>query len=133
MYFPDLSSYRYLGAEADTLNIGWLDTTHPYPTGDTPVAFTERLMAFLKAPVRFTFGVHTCELCENESWGDEIRVFGKGAVVYAAPRMIYHYVVDHHYLPPEEFIQAVLEGPLPDTEEYRRRARECVWAEDIED
>ena len=36
----------------------------------------------------------------------EIRVFGREEGTYAAPDLIYHYVVDHHYLPPEEFIKA---------------------------
>jgi hypothetical protein len=132
MYFPDLSSYRYLGPEPNTLNVGWLDGIHPYPTGNTPAEFAERLLAFLKVPVRFTFGVHSCEICHNERSGDEIRVFGHDQTIYAAPRMIYHYVVDHNYSPPKEFIQAVLYGPSPDSKEYLERARECVWGEDIE-
>jgi hypothetical protein len=41
--------------------------------------------------------------------------------------MIYHYVVDHHYLPPEEFISAVLDGPLPDSPEYLARAERYEW------
>jgi hypothetical protein len=40
-------------------------------------------------------------------------------IVYAAPDMIYHYVVDHHYRPSDEFIQAVLESnPAPGSPEY---------------
>ncbi|MDE6313851.1 MAG: hypothetical protein K2M46_09595 [Lachnospiraceae bacterium] len=38
----------------------------------------------------------------------EIRVFGENNVTYAAPSMIYHYITHHNYLPPEEFIKAVL-------------------------
>ena len=37
----------------------------------------------------------------------EIRV-SDGNVMYAAPTLIYHYVVAHAYLPPEAFIAAVL-------------------------
>jgi len=32
-------------------------------------------------------------------------------VVYHAPTLIYHYIVDHQYLPPQEFIDAVLRLP----------------------
>jgi hypothetical protein len=38
----------------------------------------------------------------------EIRVPGKGNIVFAAPEMIAHYVIMHEYRPPEEFIEAVL-------------------------
>jgi len=41
--------------------------------------------------------------------------------------MIYHYVVDHRYLPPEEFIRAMPEGPLPDTPEYLVWAAQYEW------
>ena len=37
----------------------------------------------------------------------EIRVRGANRV-YAAPELVYHYVVAHQYKPPREFIEAVL-------------------------
>lgn len=43
----------------------------------------------------------------------EIRICGEGDTVYVAPTMIVHYIVDHDYLPPEEFIQALRIGRLP--------------------
>jgi hypothetical protein len=39
----------------------------------------------------------------------EIRVFRQG-VIYAAPIPIVHYVEEHGYLPPAEFLQAVDES-----------------------
>jgi hypothetical protein len=132
MYYPDLSPYVYLGSERNTFNVGWLDNAHPYPTGEVPELFVKRLFTCLTITVKPTLGAHRCDLCNGESWGEEIRVFGQGEIVYAAPTMIYHYVVDHHYRPPEEFIQAVLDGPLADTEEYRQRAQTYPWAEDVE-
>ena len=38
----------------------------------------------------------------------EIRVVDPYGVTYACPDMIYHYVADHGYLPPDAFINAVL-------------------------
>ncbi|MEW6206883.1 MAG: hypothetical protein AB1631_00845 [Acidobacteriota bacterium] len=38
----------------------------------------------------------------------EIRVRGRGRIRYAAPTLIYHYIETHRYLPPQEFIEAVL-------------------------
>jgi hypothetical protein len=37
----------------------------------------------------------------------EIIVKGEDGRRYAAPTLILHYIEAHHYLPPEEFIQAV--------------------------
>ncbi len=56
----------------------------------------------------------------------EIRVFGSNGVTYAAPDMIYHYVAEHEYKPPDEFIEAVLYGPLPDTVEYKVLLAKCL-------
>jgi hypothetical protein len=66
-----------------------------------------------------TLGYHQCPFCpaypareringELASLGSaEIRVHGPTAE-YAAPNLIYHYVIAHEYLPPDEFIEAVL-------------------------
>jgi hypothetical protein len=40
----------------------------------------------------------------------QIRVNHRGEgppVTYVAPVLLHHYVVEHHYLPPQEFIDAV--------------------------
>lgn len=37
----------------------------------------------------------------------EIRVPGKGVKSYAAPNLLYHYIKDCGYLPPQEFLDAV--------------------------
>ena len=38
--------------------------------------------------------------------------------VYAAPNLVYHYVDAHHYKPPDEFLDALREGPRPPDEKY---------------
>jgi len=60
----------------------------------------------------------------------EIRVFGRNGKIYAAPNLIYHYVTAHSYRPPDEFIQAVLEGRQPDTPEYENLLRQYDWYEE---
>jgi hypothetical protein len=47
----------------------------------------------------------------------EIRVFGQR--IYAAPTLIYHYVLEHHYQPPNDFVRGLLDGPRPPSDEYR--------------
>jgi hypothetical protein len=76
------------------------------------------------------FGLHECPFCsqapsiallaENIDLGSgELRIRGVGNIVYAAPDLIYHYVVDHQYQPPTEFVNAILNSPLPNTVEYK--------------
>ena len=143
MYYSDLSLHQHGQSDEDppSLNVGWLDRDHAYPQGEAPVGFLDRLWAFCRERVNLTRGVHECELCSEPTFGvrvqcgdeelwlgsAEIRVFSREGSTYAAPNLIYHYVVEHHYRPPEEFIQAVLAGPLPDSPEYLARAEQFKW------
>jgi len=136
MYIPDLSpypdnkEYHLLG----TISVGWLDKRHPYLQGMTAEEFRDRLFIFCSHPVIKMRGFHSCEFCilkpsflirarrgHKEIWlgNAEIRVIHEDQV-YSAPNLIYHYVVAHNYRPPEEFIEAVLKGPLPHTWKYER-------------
>lgn len=143
MYYQDLTLYQYIPIEGDptTLNIGWLGDGQEYPKGQVSEPFVERLWTFCLFPVNQMRGYHECDLCTEPTFGvrfqrgeeqlwlgsAEIRVFGLDDTAYAAPNMIYHYIVDHHYLPPDVFIRAVLEGPLPDTPEYLAHAAHYEW------
>lgn len=147
-YYPDLSPYTYASPDAEpkTLNVGWLDVAYPYPRGDVPGPFLERLWRFCRMPIHMMRGFHTCELEGGCSLGlppeiqrgdevlrvgfGEIRVFGADEEVYAAPNLIYHYVATHHYLPPEAFVASVLQGPLPGSPAYEALARQCSWYEE---
>ena len=123
-YFADLTPYCYVGAEEEnTFNVGWLDVAHQYPTGPTPPEFVEKLAWLcLNGRVNQTRGFYVCDMCESVEWGfysvvlygkkhalgsAEIRVSGSHGT-YAAPDLILHYVVEHRYLPPEDFVQGIL-------------------------
>ncbi len=132
-FFSDLSPYSFLGNE-DALNVGWLDAQHPYQQGAIPPSFLDRLWWLCEASVRRTRGFHLCEFCEGLSGsGDawerrivasrsgrelflgtaEIRVVDDSGRVFAAPDLIYHYVEAHAYLPPQQFVEAVLSFDKP--------------------
>ena len=137
MYYPDLSLYTYIRNDEPypTLNIGWLDGSHIYPNGQVSETFLDRLWIYCQSLIYLSLGYHECDFCHEDLgvsvWNNgkqlvlgsaEIRVIGKRGIAYAAPNMIYHYIVDHQYLPPSEFIQAVLESPLPkESAEYQNR------------
>jgi hypothetical protein len=61
----------------------------------------------------------------------EIRVFSESGAIYAAPDLIYHYMVVHRYKPPDQFISALRVGPHPLSKEYldRLTAMGLAWRE----
>ncbi|MFF7633100.1 hypothetical protein ACFZB9_08105 [Kitasatospora sp. NPDC008050] len=128
--FTDMTTgYRSVSFTApyQRTNIGWLDAKEPWPAGSVPAAFAEKLQAVLAVQaVNECLGHHDCDLCPDDPPADrqtwrrpghlracsgtgEIRVPAQpGGSAFAAPRLIGHYVLDHGYRPPQEFIDAVL-------------------------
>lgn len=109
--------------------IGWLHPDHPFPEGEVPSEFSERLTEFcrlcfesvLALDSGVSCGVHTCEFCEK-AWGTGTCVVLDGERGFYVPEMIAHYVEKHRYAPPAEFIAAVMACPLPGTPEYTAAA-----------
>ncbi len=123
MWFPDLSPYTYLRARVSsppTLNVGWLDEAHPFPTGTLPVSVIQRLAVLVEhGSTRVTRGFHICPFCPRTGRGPldeeregrgcaEIRVVDAAGVRYAAPTLIHHYVSIHGYRPPQAFVDALM-------------------------
>ena len=124
MYFEDLSPYVYFIPKCvpdehkrrcfeGLLNVGWLENGYPFETGSTSWRFRSRLRKLARNPVRAElFGHHECDLCEGNgpkaTGTGEIEVSGPDGSSYTAPVLIVHYVSKHNYLPPQEFIDAVL-------------------------
>ncbi|MCZ8117330.1 MAG: hypothetical protein O9295_04475 [Microcystis sp. LE18-22.4A] len=151
-YYKDLTPYEYFARHEPpvlrgermltTLNVGWLSGNKSYSKGETSQEFKDTLFQLCldEYIVNIARGFHVCELCRDisyEQWcvpryGEkthwlnigtgEIRVIGQSAI-YAAPTLIYHYVVEHQYKPPDEFIEAVVTGPSPESEEYQALRR----------
>lgn len=135
MYFKDLTKYDYLYS-GNACNIGWLDNIEPYEKGGVSQEFLDLLWGYFRYPVNVCRGFHTCNLCGKACEGVpvirhgikrrkagfyEIRVWGPDGKEYGAPSLIYHYITEHGYKPPQEFIDAVCNGPRPGSEEYRER------------
>jgi hypothetical protein len=112
-FFEDLTPYTYLHPEEElpgTVNIGWLDKDHPFPTGPTTEEFRVRLGQLCQRRVKRTRGFHPCYFCKGAgrpTSSSEMRV-AHGVRVYAAPSLVHHHVVAHDYRPPDELIAAVL-------------------------
>jgi hypothetical protein len=141
-YFEDLSVLSYHTGPFDASNwaaplrtIGWLEHPNPFGRGDVNGALVSKLRSLVEqfrsaySPYNFRGGM-TCSICRNEglpdpgpTWSQE-NIFVPGIdVVFVAPGGIVHYIEAHSYLPPAEFIAAVLLCPDPRTSEYRAALR----------
>jgi len=126
MQFDDLVAYQYkLPFVLDQVRcVGWLDASHPFPTGRAPLRLVERLTNLaqlrtddFKIHVRVMRGIHPCNLCGRRV---EIGELGKQQDLgsselwipcssgwFASPSLVIHYIDKHSYLPPAEFSEAV--------------------------
>jgi hypothetical protein len=94
--------------------VGWLDRGIEFSQGSVSGEFFEKLRALCRDPWQplVAAGQHQCTLCQYDapSFGCNVFVPGNGCV-YVAPVGIVHYIASHWYLPPAEFISAVLATP----------------------
>lgn len=119
----------------NSLAVGWLDKGFKYNTGLVSESFLDRLGLFCMDPVVMPLDPDgDCPLCLEypiidtphgrlEFGPGQLRIPGRDKTVYAAPTLIYHFIKDHNYQPPQVFIDAVLNAPLPGTKEYKEFIR----------
>jgi hypothetical protein len=131
-YFADFSDYCYIseGVRPQTKNIGWIEQYPELLPFDGKERLLELLWEFCKISVLQTRGLHVCGYCGNRyvviKRGEdqlllgsaEIRVFGEDGSIYASPNLIYHYISQHNYRPPDKFISALESGPRPPNSDY---------------
>jgi len=93
-------------------SVGWLDKDHTFETGDVDSDIIDKLES-MESSVQH-MGHHNCPFCgggfDSARSSNEIWVVSKEGKIYACPRMIIHYIRDHKYLPPQEFLDAVKYG-----------------------
>lgn len=138
--YPNFSRYSYFEEfyRPNTVNIGWIDLSKPFAKKKPPLSLVRRLLDYAKVSVALARGAHFCELCGSSSYAEgfgdeevrlflgkaEMRVFSQAGIIYAAPNLIYHYVADHHYAPPEEFVEAIFACPAPPDHAYFDKLKE---------
>ncbi len=130
MHFEDLALCHYHNGPFDAdewraplLAIGWLARPNAFPTGHAQPELLAMLESLITAsgvhyPSHGFRGQHDCDICPSGTFKRSmaarshlnIWVPGDG-VIYLAPAMITHYIGDHQYLPPAEFISAVMNCP----------------------
>ena len=105
-----------------------LHTPQAFSTGQVPDECIDILVAAYPNKIfrDGTSGVHTCSLCTHTQtvalypiqWrGQTITVKGFGhylvqmdKIVYMAPALLLHYICEHRYCPPQEFVYAMVHG-----------------------
>jgi hypothetical protein len=124
-YIPDLTTL-----DSGHVAVGWLHPDYPFPNGEVSKQFVAKIKEFA---ARWgtsidalgwgaAGGFHTCEFCHAAIGSG---TFGEPSSdhLYYVPEMISHYVEQHGYAPPPDFVGAVLVCPLPGTKEYKSVVR----------
>jgi hypothetical protein len=129
MWYEDLTECNYFGEEySKTLTaVGWLENGKPFATGNSLRSLYEKLCEFSKKPWTFVFfmGPHECDLCQfGGEFGISNIFIPHNGKIYVCPQLITHYINAHHYLPPNEFIEAVLACPPQGSMEYLKKLLE---------
>lgn len=127
-YYKDLSNYTYHsdGIGENVLNIGWLEKGREFnleKNSATSLKLVNQLWKTWENRCVRTRGFHECEFCDGQAsplklrapngnicsiGSAEFRVLGRDGVVYAAPDMLLHYILEHNYQPPQDFVDSVL-------------------------
>jgi hypothetical protein len=95
--------------------VGWESEGEPFATGDVPAEVVSRIKQF---------GDRRWECEKALRWSrtlsDPNRIIAvpMDGVLYIAPGDIDQMIKLRRYLPPQEFLDAVMKAPLPDTLEY---------------
>ena len=129
VFFEDGSDYSYgIPFKLPVVKMfGWLDQDHEYSHGNAQEEFVEKLWTIIETRTRsfdlhanVVRGIHPCNFCG----GNISRVRRDGCRTMlgmselwvpfrsgwlAAPTLIVHYVDLHSYLPPDVFINAVMD------------------------
>ena len=134
-FFRDLTQYEY-SAEASpgTQNVGWLAFGHEFEKATPEEKLLDLVWDHCAVSVAQTRGLHECEFCPADTSNDaerngrrlllgsaEIRVVSRSGQTYAAPNLIYHYILVHEYAPPDGFREALEHGLRPTSPEYFHR------------
>jgi hypothetical protein len=113
----------YLPAGLQLIAVGWIEEAG-FKTGAVPDECIAALIADYpnKIVPDGTRGWQTCTLCNvemvNVEWkGKTVDLVGNGhylvhyeKAVYMAPALLLHYILEHHYCPPQIFIDATVKG-----------------------
>lgn len=118
----DFKKYSFQHYE-DAINIGW-NSQEGVAKHLPDRMFLERLKCHCDSPINVDYNGKFIEKeieGRKEVFGfGEIRILDlKNKIRYAAPNIIYEEILERHYVPPTEFVEAVIASPLPADKDYK--------------
>ncbi len=128
MYFADKTNYSYyLKTPIETVwNVGWLANGKEYPKGEVDSETLSKLASILVSAGNVDIHVNRmrsldpcslsgCEALVVKHEGNSVDLGGseiwipsvKKGEYFACPSLVYHYIEEHDYMPPVEFLEAI--------------------------
>ncbi|MFI1524233.1 DUF7919 family protein [Kitasatospora cineracea] len=111
MEYLDLSPYEYRKFPIPMRSVGWLGPKYGVQginSSPAVAADVKRLASVSRRLGSVMLGTHECEFCPEASafeGNGEYRYYSQDGEVYSAPMMILHYIKEHGYSPPREFLE----------------------------
>jgi hypothetical protein len=118
-----------LGEEFVFLNIGWIDSSMEYEKAEKNEEFLKKMLILIKKSGNMMRGYHRCQYCLKDRMigneydlicvkeGDSTITLGSreiyfqyGNFVFISPDLIYHYIENHSYKPPDLYYDAVMKS-----------------------
>ena len=150
--YEDMAEYSYLIHPfkfANVKTVGWLNAKSNFKTGDLQEAVLKKLKNIARRDGVFQPLVdpsrHSpyCEICglvkldhAHGEWIPSAELWiPHGDIIFSSPTTILHYIEKHHYLPPDDFIEAVngvdISKPFNAEKVYRDYLVTSGWVERI--
>ncbi|WP_327141038.1 DUF7919 family protein [Nocardia sp. NBC_01327] len=113
MEYNDLEPYEYYPCPIPMRTIGWLGPEYGVPGAAERPLSAQDLNALQSASRHLSsimLGTHDCEFCLGSTvfeGNGEFHYYARRGTVYSAPMMILHYVGEHGYKPPREFLDCL--------------------------
>ena len=131
-WIEDEKPCNYFGEDfCDVLRaVGWLSKENPYIKGELRPWYFPAFKRIARSPQAFMidfnyFGSHRCEFCNKVAGGDNIFIPDLSEkTIWAAPKMILHYIKEHEYLPPVKFLAAAASATIIPSRAYYEQLRE---------
>ena len=131
--YRDLSYYQRFHFE-NAKNVGFSSDYKPVFDYGLPKSFFDKLLRFYRYPVNMMRDISERITIEDQQINigiSEIRIISRDDVVFAAPDTIIDSIKNHGYYPPQEFIDAVIDGVDPDGDYFQvylsRYDEEHLW------
>lgn len=146
--YDDLTDYSHLinpFTFVDVKNVGWLNLKSNFQKGELRSSVLRKLKDVARQDEIFQptvepgRGFPFCEVCGSvkicNSGGELIRDaelwIPYEDIIFASPVLILHYIEVHHYLPPAEYIDAIIgidiRQPFDAEKAYRDRLASSGW------